>query len=196
MRVPFPSGFGMSTRRTGRGRSGFSAFLSAPVSRHERIGPVRLLMFGASPPCAAATTASADFCPSLAAPCSVASRSADEQTSRSKTHDLPSIHPPHLRPAGPGDFGLRVLWPPRPPAGRLRCGSCSSGRSFACGFLPITPRGVAVAVQLGVPVTRALRGLSPPGHASCPAIGIGGSLAAPPLPHHRAYGSVHGGSEG
>jgi hypothetical protein len=27
-----------------------------------------------------------------------------------------------------------------------------------------------------------------------PEIGIGGSLAAPPLPHHRAYGSVHGGS--
>src|SRR5438445_11663779 len=26
------------------------------------------------------------------------------------------------------------------------------------------------------------------------AIGIGGSFAAPPLPHHRAYGSVHGGS--
>jgi len=25
-------------------------------------------------------------------------------------------------------------------------------------------------------------------------IGIGGSLTAPPLPHHRAYGSVHGGS--
>ena len=25
-------------------------------------------------------------------------------------------------------------------------------------------------------------------------IGIGGSFAAPPLPHHRAYGSVHGGS--
>ena len=25
-------------------------------------------------------------------------------------------------------------------------------------------------------------------------IGIGGSLAAPPLPHHRAYGFVHGGS--
>ena len=28
-----------------------------------------------------------------------------------------------------------------------------------------------------------------------PQIGIGGSLAAPPLPHHRAYGSVHGGSK-
>ncbi len=27
-------------------------------------------------------------------------------------------------------------------------------------------------------------------------IGIGGSLTAPPLPHHRAYGSVHGGSAG
>src|SRR6266436_702392 len=27
-----------------------------------------------------------------------------------------------------------------------------------------------------------------------PQIGIGGSLAAPPLPHHRTYGSVYGGS--
>src|SRR5882762_3015060 len=26
-----------------------------------------------------------------------------------------------------------------------------------------------------------------------PKIGIGGSLAAPPLPHHRTYGSVYGG---
>jgi hypothetical protein len=25
-------------------------------------------------------------------------------------------------------------------------------------------------------------------------IGIGGSLATPPLPHHRTYGSVYGGS--
>jgi hypothetical protein len=29
---------------------------------------------------------------------------------------------------------------------------------------------------------------------SPPTIGIGGSLAAPPLPHHRTYGSVYGGS--
>src|SRR5271168_2412283 len=35
-------------------------------------------------------------------------------------------------------------------------------------------------------------GESPPGHSSM--IGIGGSLAAPPLPHHRTYGSVYGGS--
>src|SRR3954464_6799528 len=27
-----------------------------------------------------------------------------------------------------------------------------------------------------------------------PSIGIGGSLAAPPLPHHRTYGPVYGGS--
>src|SRR5262249_51013136 len=27
-----------------------------------------------------------------------------------------------------------------------------------------------------------------------PEIGIGGSLSAPPLPHHRTYGSVYGGS--
>jgi len=27
-----------------------------------------------------------------------------------------------------------------------------------------------------------------------PKIGIGGSLSAPPLPHHRTYGSVYGGS--
>jgi hypothetical protein len=30
--------------------------------------------------------------------------------------------------------------------------------------------------------------------SSWPKIGIGGSLAAPPLPHHRTYGSVYGGS--
>ena len=30
--------------------------------------------------------------------------------------------------------------------------------------------------------------------ARCATIGIGGSLTTPPLPHHRAYGSVHGGS--
>src|SRR6266403_5551401 len=38
-------------------------------------------------------------------------------------------------------------------------------------------------------------GFSP--HVGCGSmIGIGGSLAAPPLPHHRTYGSVYGGSRG
>src|ERR1700682_4236869 len=37
--------------------------------------------------------------------------------------------------------------------------------------------------------------VGPPRHVRVvPLIGIGGSLAAPALPHHRAYGSVHGGS--
>jgi hypothetical protein len=35
-----------------------------------------------------------------------------------------------------------------------------------------------------------------PGDQPVPVIGIGGGLAAAPLPHHRAYGSVHGGSVG
>src|SRR5882762_211794 len=33
-----------------------------------------------------------------------------------------------------------------------------------------------------------------PDHTCGSMIGIGGSLAAPPLPHHRTYGSVYGGS--
>ena len=48
-------------------------------------------------------------------------------------------------------FGLQVFTPPRPPRGCLLCGSCSSGQSFASGFLPASPREATVAVQLGVP---------------------------------------------
>jgi len=51
-------------------------------------------------------------------------------------------------------FGLRVAWPPHPPRGRLVCGSCSSGQSFAFSFLPASPREATVAVQLGVPGTQ------------------------------------------
>jgi len=63
------------------------------------------------------------------------------QVSQGKTRDRRSIYPPHIRAAGPDDMGLRVSVPSRPPATRLSCGSCSSGRSFACGFLPTSPRG-------------------------------------------------------
>jgi hypothetical protein len=94
---------------------------------------------------------------------------AGEQISRGKTHDFRSIYPPHLRPSGPGDIGFQGCLPPRPPNGRLLCGSCSSGQSFAYSFLPTPPRDDAVAVQLGVPVTKAPRGLAPPSHAPCPA---------------------------
>ncbi len=126
-------------------------------------------MFSPSPSCDMATTASADFCTTIAAPLDAPSPTAAVQTSRGKTHDFRSIHPPHLRQPSPGDFGLQVVWPPRPPSRRLVYGSCSSGQSFAYSFLPTYPREYAVAVQLGVPVTKAPRGLPPPSHAPCPA---------------------------
>jgi hypothetical protein len=59
-------------------------------------------------------------------------------------------------------FGLQVCWPPRPPRGRLVCGSCSSGRSFACSFLPASPHEATVAVQLGVPGTQGPQGTLTP----------------------------------
>jgi len=51
-----------------------------------------------------------------------------------------------------------------PATTRLVCDSCSSGRRFACSFLQTAPRDAALAVRLAVPVTRARRGLPPPGH--------------------------------
>jgi hypothetical protein len=98
------------------------------------------------------------------APVGTASFKAREQISQGKARDRRSIHPPHIRRASPDDSGLRVFVPSRPPALRLVCGSCSSGRSFACGFLPTPPHGDAVAVRLGVPVIRVPRGLTPPSH--------------------------------
>ena len=89
---------------------------------------------------------------------------AREQISQGKARDRRSIYPPHIRPAGPDDIGLRVFVPSRPPARRLVCGSCSSGRSFACGFLPTAHYCTAVAIRLGVPVIEIPRGLAPPSH--------------------------------
>ena len=93
-----------------------------------------------------------------------ASSEARAQISQGKARDVPSIHPPHIRLASPDDIGFRASVPSGPPALRLICGSSSSGRSFACGFLPTTHRYVAVAVQLGVPVIKVPRGLAPPRH--------------------------------
>jgi hypothetical protein len=59
-------------------------------------------------------------------------------------------------------FGLQVSQPPRPPRGRLVCGSCSSGRSFAYSFLPASPHEATVAVQLGVPGTQGPQGTLTP----------------------------------
>ena len=54
------------------------------------------------------------------------------------------------------------------------------------------PRHVAERAAVMPPKVAALS--RDQGGRGGPRIGIGGSLAAPPLPHHRAYGSVHGGS--
>jgi len=45
-------------------------------------------------------------------------------------------------------------------------------------------------IELAIPKLRP----SPSADGVACGIGIGGGLAAAPLPHHRAYGSVHGGS--
>ncbi len=71
---------------------------------------------------------------------------ADEQISRGKARDFRPIYPPHIRPPGPGDIGLQVFVPPRPPDGRLVCDLCSSGQGFDYSFLPTLPRDTAVAV--------------------------------------------------
>jgi hypothetical protein len=91
--------------------------------------------------------------------------------------------PSHLRPFDPGCFGLRVSWPARPSNDRLVCASCSSGRSFACVFLPTTPHDAAVAVQLGIPATRAPRGLTPPSHRAMP----GAPKKAPGVRHAGGF---------
>ena len=65
----------------------------------------------------ATTTASADCCtPSSRLPARLARYSvrAEVQLSQGKIPDCRSIHPPHLRPFGPDDIGLRVFTPSRP----------------------------------------------------------------------------------
>src|ERR1700692_3295308 len=54
---------------------------------------------------------------------------------------------------------------------------------------PQVKQGVRARRQRQLPAAQFLDELNFPS-----AIGIGGSLAAPPLPHHRTYGSVYGGS--
>jgi hypothetical protein len=82
---------------------------------------------------------------------------------------------------------------------------------WACGPRRRGPAAETCAGSVGLSHARAahaapLRPIGPPARSTARSIrlragapflaesGIGGSLAAPPLPHHRAYGSVHGGS--
>jgi len=101
----------------------------------------------------AATTASADFCPAFTG-----------QISRGKTRDLRSIYPSHLRPSVRVNIGLRVSPPPRPPTSASYALRVPRAGALPPSFFPTPPRDDAVALRLGVPVTKAPRGLSPPSH--------------------------------
>jgi hypothetical protein len=125
---------------------------------------MRRFVFGPSPLCVAATMASADCCLTVVTSPNATSLAAVRQLSQGQARDGRSIYPPRIRPLSPDDIGLQVFMPPRPPSVRLVRGSCTSGQSFAYGFLPTTPHDAAVAVPLGVPVIAAPRGLSPPRH--------------------------------
>ena len=140
--------------------------LSASASRHR----TRRCRIGSSCSalrrrCDVATMASADFCPRIvhALTARLASRHASRSPRVRRVTFAPSTRRIYAAPVRMTS-GFESFVPSRPPALRLVCGSCSSGRSFACGFLPTTPRGDAVAVRLGVPVIKVPRGLSPPRH--------------------------------
>ena len=154
---------------------------------HEPSVPVRLLVFGPSPPCAAATTTSAVSSRRLSAsPVRTQARSPGVR----RVTFAPStrrIYAPPVRVT----IGLRVPPPPRPPTRRLVCGSCPSGQGFAYGCLPTPPRDRAVAGRLGVPVTWAPRGLAPPGHFPVGfrlPVATPMSLAFAPCPAHGGFG--------
>ena len=59
--------------------------------------------------------------------------------------------------------------------------------ALAAGFATIDARGGAQDAETPRFAARRFKG-------KALRIGIGGSLAAPPLPHHRTYGFVYGGS--
>src|SRR5882672_8853946 len=86
--------------------SGMFAHLSALVGvslSHRTSGPARRFVFGPSPPCVAATMASADCCAAVIASRNAISLSAATQLSQGWARDGRSIYPPHLRAFGPDE---------------------------------------------------------------------------------------------
>ena len=109
-------------------------------------------------------------------------------------------------------FGSPTLPRPQRHAPRMRFVFLGSGGLPAASFRSHLAVGT-LAVRLGVPVIKASKGLSPSSHfpvgfrlpvdsavmtlrAMPGAHRVGGRVAPPVPPHHRAYGSVHGGSCG
>jgi hypothetical protein len=126
-------------------------------------------MFGPSPPCAAATMPSADFCPFIPTPLDVGSRIG-------KRTDLPGYcaptFPPYTRRIYSRTFrmtiGLRIYWPSRPGAVALYALRVPrAGGLPAASFRPRLA-AAALAVRLTVPAIRVRRGLAPPSGCALP----------------------------
>ena len=134
--------------------------LCAPSNGSGRFGSHRSALHDPS----IATTASADFCAPVPKPLDFGSTQAGAQTSRGKTRDLHSMCLPHLHVVRSGDIGFGSRCPL---AHRRRASHAIPVRQ--AGALPSasSPHRLttyAVAVRLGIPVTKASRGLSPPSH--------------------------------
>src|ERR1051326_8977184 len=80
------------------------------------------------------------------------------QSSQGKTRDFPPIHPPHLRQHPPDDIGLGVFWPSRPGCRRLNCSSFPRTGSLPAASFGFRLAANTLAVQLEVPVIKALAG--------------------------------------
>ena len=78
-------------------------------------------------------------------------------------------HPPHLLTIPPDGYGLCFDTQARPEIGSLLCGSCSSNRDFASGFLKTLPRRKRPCLRLAVSTIRTCKGLSPSSSYPCQA---------------------------
>jgi hypothetical protein len=157
-------------------------------------------MIRPSPPCAAATMPSADFCPFIPTPLDVGSHIG-------KRTDLPGYcapsFPPYTRRIYSRTFrmtiGLRIFGPSRPDAvASYALRVPRAGGLPAASFRPRLA-AEALAVQLTVPVIRVRRGLPPPRRCALPGAPIeqeGGTMAPflywIPISESLLKGSVQG----
>ena len=92
---------------------------------------------------------------------------ADRRVSQGKTRNFRSIHPSHLRPRNPDDFGLSVCLPLRPSVAASYALRVPRAGTLPRASFPPRLAATQLPLRLGVPVIRVPRGLSPPSHAPC-----------------------------
>ena len=193
--VPSPVASGASPPpSTGKASTSWM-FCRIPLTRNAvLLAPPSVQAFA---PCGA-TMPSADFCRPVRSDYSSPSpefRTDDRSPEVSSTAF--SAQPPDLQPVSLMDLDfvvIRRLVRRRLP--RIRFLSIGSR---LCSTLPSDPASRRrPCASLGLHLHQVVQGTSTlklPNMLGTP-IGIGGSLTAPPLPHHRTYGSVYGGSNG